>query len=226
VHNKTGGTSYAGQNFGGKGGSACEPELVEGVIEETCPTVEWCLDPLNPQQDFVTLNRPFSDTRGEGGAAGESSMFTAGGPGGGAPGDDDEPIGFRSATLQLCNPEVPIPNDGPYFLAYEAYQPGSGSPTHVIQQSVGNCFGGAIGEVVLTDREVPPVGSWTTQCVQLRGEDLFAEMLLTVAMGSNARLADPRFVSGCECARHLKRFTTCGYDPGGIGGGSGCEPNP
>jgi hypothetical protein len=223
VHNKTGGTSYAGQNFGGKGGSGggagqCEPEHSDSIVED-CIAHDLCLDPARPVPDFVPLNRPVASV-GEGGAGGEGPFADAGAAG--VPGDDDESLGFTSIEVGYCSQDYDRSGDAHYYLAYDAYQPDGQTPTHEIAQSFGGCLAAGFGIVVLSDRSVPPRGSWTTQCVRLTGQDLYDGLQLRI-LESDARLDNPRFVTGCECPRHLKRYTTCGIDPGGLGGGSACE---
>jgi hypothetical protein len=230
VHNKSTGGSGGTGGFGGTGGytggvsggggtaGACERLRVEAFLDEPCAEVGPCLDPLAPSDDFVTLNRavPTPENEGAGGEGG------AGGEAGQTGGGDDS-VGFTEGLARVCNPpEGGYPPDASYFLAFDAFQPQSGVAAHELVSSNGGCWGTVIGDVVLADFAAPLRGTWTTQCVRLSGSELAFGVILTTA--ESARFANPRFVTGCECPRHLKRYTTCGYDPNGQGLGSACEP--
>jgi hypothetical protein len=231
VHNKSTGGSAGFGGYGGYGGvaghtagvsggggtaGACERVDFEAVLDEPCAELLPCLDPLAPRNDFVTRNRAVGIPESDG-AGGEAGAEGEGGSAG-----QDEVIGVTQGLARVCNPLAGgYAPEASFFLAFDVFQPSSGSATHAIVGSYEGCSGIAIGNVVLTDFDAPPPGSWTTQCARLMGSEFASGIIL--ATEATARVANPRFVAGCECARELKRYTTCGYDPNGQGRGSACE---
>jgi hypothetical protein len=95
------------------------------------------------------------------------------------------------------------------------------APGYAIYNSA-PCEGQQIGEVWLSGYDVPPANTWTTQCVRLVGSDIVRQLSVQ-ALDPTSGVRNARLVQGCECTRELKRWTTCGIDFQGHGGGSACE---
>lgn len=223
VHNKStggyvnyGGGGFGGSSIGGDGGTAggCLPSYPETWLLEPCPVLDECIDPLSPTDEIIPLNRQVvvpEDDDGAGGQAGETGAFPP-------------EYGFTSAGIQLCNPPADgYPHDEYFTLAYDVYQPRLGAPIHTFSTAVDQCLGETIGDVVLTDFDVPPAETWTTQCIRIWGHELSRQGFHLSSSEQGVRFANPRFVTDCACTRELKRWSTCGYDANGHGGGSACE---
>jgi hypothetical protein len=107
------------------------------------------------------------------------------------------------------------------LLAFDVY---SSQPTQTFTLYTGTaaCQGGAYGEVWLSDFAVPPVATWTTQCVRF-GVSGTPDRVGIIPTSPDTLVQRLRFVSSCDCTRAVKPYTSCGLDPGGHGGGSACE---
>jgi hypothetical protein len=194
VHNKSG------------GGPACLPEAT-GLSLSHCSPAEGCIDPLAPSDEHVTLNQPVASL--------EPELPVDGGANGGAP---VPPAVFGSYHAQLCQPPQP---DQVVLIAFDTV---SAAPYFTVSLYSGNqaCGGASIGEVWLGDHDPPLPGVRSTQCVSVRADSL-GEWLTVLGPEEGTVVDNVRFVSGCDCVRRLKQWTTCGLDPNGAGGSSACE---
>jgi hypothetical protein len=202
VHNKSGGAP------------PCVPRPAQAPATVCTPGA--CIDPTDPSEEFIRRNQPVRQT-----------VFDAGA---GAPGPDageflesdaspaPPPPGSLVSVAYCDAPDLSAP---PSFLAFDTFTSG-GFASFELYTGPGACNGASVGEVWLSDFEAPPPGTWTTQCVALRADEL-RHGLFVYTESPGALVRNPRFVMGCECPRSRKMQTTCGItDSLGKGGGSAC----
>jgi hypothetical protein len=93
---------------------------------------------------------------------------------------------------------LPNPNFSPYgIMLFD--NPGSFT-----------CGGHLIGMSNFTDYAIPPLGTWTTQCLAVTPLDFDDFMVAISARDTSQRVRNVRFVTSCECPRRIRRYTTCG----------------
>jgi hypothetical protein len=223
VHNKSGGAAPFGGGtggFGGTGGASagCAPTPPDWA-GGGCSDSSGCLNPSNPSTEYIEVNQPV----GAGGIGGAPSQPAE--PGG-AGGEDSGGGGAPVAGATVLSNDVCAGSQlgREVFMAIDVLMPPTTSsvPKFAIHFG-GTCSGVEAGEVWLSDSDVPSASTWTTQCTRLAAPSGGTSISVR-ALDPLLKVANLRFVSGCECPRSLKRLTSCGWEDAlGRGGGSSCE---
>jgi hypothetical protein len=163
-------------------------------MHSTCAVTPGCISPNHPTIEHVLRNEPV-DAPGYGGD---------GGDGGGGVDDSD-----WVASADVCSDE-----SGSGYLAFDYFNPhrGVAVPGFLFTSGRELCGGYSILNATFADYELPPPGTWTTQCIQVDDVDSANAVTIDVYTGQNpmARVRNVRFVSSCSCPRQVTRFTTCG----------------
>jgi hypothetical protein len=179
--------------------------FAEGVLvhNKSCGTPSWsgscrtlggCIDPSAPSAEYVKLNQPI---RFDAGVFDAGDPLDGGADADGDPGDADDAARELPVETAICRSELVEP---PY-LAFDV-RSDSALPVLSIYLDGMICNGWLVGEIWLSGEASPPASSWTTQCVRL---PLPGRERVTIVPKSEGTYVDnPRFVSGCACARVLK----------------------
>lgn len=186
-----GGTNVAGDDSGGAAGdgNGCLPSRAD-YIAEGCTLVAGCISIDNPTNEHIARNAPAANGEGgEGGDWGTDPTFMEARRLCNAPDRD----GFIAVDLYIPNPNFSPPG----IMLFD--NPGTFS-----------CGGHLIGMSNFSDYALPPLGTWTTQCLAVTPLDFDDFMVAISARSSEQRVRNVRFVSSCDCPRRIRRYTTCG----------------
>jgi hypothetical protein len=194
-----GGTGNAGGEPGTAGVGGCGGRFV-GSVFGTCSAPAQCISMANPAPTVVRRNA-LAEPEGAGGQGGE------GGDAGGSL--------SSAATARLCGAATDDDaRDG--YLAFDYLMPEEGTQLAGFTLTTGTvaCQGSVIATGTLAEFSAPPRGWWSTQCIAVAGSELesFVTVVVPHVSAPYPSVRNLRFVSGCQCARQIQRFDTCGDD--------------
>jgi hypothetical protein len=178
-----------------------------------CQSQGSCLDPSNPEIEYVPLNQ----LSAAGGSAGGADNAAGGaGPDTGSGGTPDAnggaaPTGENAAvSVPICPAQAGV--TAPFYLAVDYLMPDTlgGTPGFAIYAGAQACSGVELGQVWLNDAMPPPAGSLTTQCVPV---SLVDTNLSVHSLHAEGEIKGLRFASSCEYLRNYRPMVNPGPTP-------------